>query len=106
MEEFGEMLESEALTLHGLMMSSRPAFMLLRPNTVAVIERLQAFRRNNSIPIYFTLDAGPNLHLLYPHSVAAQVKSFIRSELLHFCEGNMYLADRVGKGPERLEVSA
>ena len=105
-ESFGEMLESEALTLHGLMMSSRPPFLLMRPNTVAVIERLQAFRREQNVPIYFTLDAGPNLHLLYPNAVAAEAKAFIREQLLYFCEDKLYLADRVGKGPEQLEVNS
>lgn len=104
-EEFGEMLESEALTLHALMMSSRPPYLLIRPNTIAVIERLQDFRAKTKVPLYFTLDAGPNLHLLYPHAYAAEVKTFIRGELLPFCEDQMYLADRVGKGPEMLEVN-
>ncbi|NJC27543.1 diphosphomevalonate/mevalonate 3,5-bisphosphate decarboxylase family protein [Neolewinella antarctica] len=104
-EAFGEMLESEALTLHALMMSSRPPYLLIRPNTLAVIERIQEFRRETKTPLYFTLDAGPNLHLLYPHADAEQVKSFIREQLLFFCDDGMYLADRVGKGPERLEVN-
>ena len=104
-ERFGKMLESEALTLHALMMSSQPPYLLIRPNTVAVIERLQQFRRDNNIPVYFTLDAGPNLHLLYPDAYATNVKTFIREHLLYFCEDKMYLADRVGKGPETLEVN-
>ncbi|OAV43482.1 diphosphomevalonate/mevalonate 3,5-bisphosphate decarboxylase family protein [Lewinella sp. 4G2] len=104
-ERFGEILESEALTLHALMMSSQPPYVLIRPNTLAVIERLQEFRSSTGIPLYFTLDAGPNLHLLYPNVDAASVKRFIREQLLYFCEDQMYLADRVGKGPEQLEVS-
>lgn len=105
-ERFGEILESEALTLHALMMSSHPPYILIRPNTLAVIERIQQYRADTGRPLYFTLDAGPNLHLLYPHSIAQEVKTFIREQLLYFCEDKMYLADRVGKGPERLEVSA
>jgi len=104
-ERFGELLESEALTLHALMMSSHPPYILIRPNTLAVIERIQQYRADTGRPLYFTLDAGPNLHLLYPNSIAAEVKRFIREQLLYFCEDKMYLADRVGKGPERLEVS-
>lgn len=104
-ERFGEILESEALTLHALMMASHPPYLLIRPNTLAVIERIQQYRADTGRPLYFTLDAGPNLHLLYPHSIAVEVKSFIREQLLYFCEDKMYLADRVGKGPERLEVS-
>ncbi|WP_245748474.1 diphosphomevalonate/mevalonate 3,5-bisphosphate decarboxylase family protein [Neolewinella agarilytica] len=104
-ERFGEILESEALTLHALMMSSHPPYILIRPNTLQVIERIHRYRADTGNPLYFTLDAGPNLHLLYPHAVAAEVKQFIREELLYFCEDKMYLADRVGKGPERLEVN-
>ncbi|MFT7120588.1 MAG: diphosphomevalonate decarboxylase [Neolewinella sp.] len=104
-ERFGEILESEALTLHALMMSSHPPYILIRPNTLQVIERIQQYRANTGRPLYFTLDAGPNLHLLYPSSIANEVKSFIREQLLYFCEDKMYLADRVGKGPVKLEVS-
>jgi diphosphomevalonate decarboxylase len=105
LERFGEILESEALTLHALMMSSHPPYLLIRPNTLQVIERIHTFRAETGLPLYFTLDAGPNLHLLYPDSIAAEAKKFIREQLLYFCEDNMYLADRVGKGPEMLEVS-
>lgn len=104
-DRFGEILESEALTLHALMMASHPPYMLLRPNTLQCIERIQWWRKDTGHPLYFTLDAGPNLHLLYPHSIATEVKAFIREQLLYFCEDKMYLADRVGKGPEQLEVS-
>ncbi len=105
LKRFGEILESEALTLHALMMSSHPPYLLIRPNTLAVIERIHQYRADTGLPLYFTLDAGPNLHLLYPNSMAAEAKRFIREQLLFFCEDKMYLADRVGKGPERLEVS-
>lgn len=104
-ERFGEILESEALTLHALMMASTPPYLLIRPNTLTVIERIQHYRATTGNPLYFTLDAGPNLHLLYPNRIAAEVKTFIREQLLYFCEDKMYLADRVGKGPEMLEVS-
>ncbi len=104
-EAFGELLENEALTLHALMLSSRPPYLLMRPNTVAVIEKIQRYRREEGVPVYFTLDAGPNLHLLYPDAFADKVKAYVRSELLTYCEDGMYLADRVGSGPKQLEVS-
>lgn len=104
-ERFGQLLESEALTLHALMMSSMPSYTLLEPNTLEVINRLYAFRRETKLPVYFTLDAGPNLHLLYPGSAAEPTKAFIREVLLPYCEDRMYLADRVGRGPQQLDVS-
>lgn len=105
LERFGEILESEALTLHALMMASSPPYILLRPNTLECIERIRQWRKETGHPLYFTLDAGPNLHLLYPDQIAPAVKAFIREFLLPFCEDRMYLADRVGKGPEELPVN-
>jgi diphosphomevalonate decarboxylase len=105
LERFGELLESEALTLHALMMSSHPSYMLIEPNSLKAIQAVRLFREQTKHPLYFTLDAGPNLHLLYPDSIADTVKTFIREHLLYFCEDKMYLADRVGDGPESLEVS-
>ena len=104
-EDFGQLVESEALTLHALMMSSQPPYLLIQPSTLKVIERIQQFRQSTKTPLYFTLDAGPNLHLLYPNQHATIVKRFIRDELLYFCEDKMYIADRVGKGPEMLELN-
>ena len=104
-ERFGQLLESEALTLHALMMSSQPSYTLIEPNTLHIINLLRQFRSETDHPVYFTLDAGPNVHLLYPESVAEPTKRFIREHLLPYCEDRMYLADRIGKGPEQLEVN-
>jgi diphosphomevalonate decarboxylase len=87
------------------MMTSSPPYLLLEANTIAAIQRLWAFRKASGHPVYFTLDAGPNLHLLYPDTVADAVKVFVRTEMLPLCEGNHYIADRVGSGPIQLEPS-
>lgn len=102
LEAFGELAEAEALTLHALMMTSNPPYLLLKPNTIALIERVRAFRRDRKLPLYFSLDAGPNLHLLYPHSVAEAVQAFVQEELAPFCENGQVIADGVGRGPEKL----
>jgi diphosphomevalonate decarboxylase len=100
-EKFGQLLESEALTLHALMMSSQPSYTLIEPGTLSIIQRVRAYRRQTGRPVYFTLDAGPNIHLLYPQTIATAVSEFVREELFQFCGGE-YLADRVGNGPEEL----
>ncbi|MCB0638465.1 MAG: diphosphomevalonate decarboxylase [Lewinella sp.] len=105
LDRFGRILEAEALTLHALMMMSAPPYLLMQPNTIAAIQRVQAFRRESGHPLYFTLDAGPNLHLLYPDSCAAPVQTFIREELTPLCQDGFYIADRCGQGPEQLPVS-
>lgn len=101
-EKFGQIVESEALTLHALMMSSQPHYTLIEPNTLHVINTLQRYRRETGHPVHFTLDAGPNVHLLYPDAIATEVADFVRDQLLHFCEDRQHLSDRVGKGPIQL----
>ncbi|MEL6394220.1 MAG: diphosphomevalonate decarboxylase, partial [Bacteroidota bacterium] len=104
-ERFGEILESEALTLHALMMASSPPYLLLEPNTINAIRHVQQWRQETKHPLYFTLDAGPNLHLLYPKSIEGVVRSFVREQLLTYCRDGQYIADRMGDGPSKLEVS-
>lgn len=96
---FGEIVEQEALELHGLMMNSTPSFILMRPNTLSVIEKIREFREKTKTPLYFTLDAGPNVHLLYPESELKTVTEFIKNNLTPFLENGLVIYDKVGSGP-------
>lgn len=102
MKLFGELLEHEALNLHGLMMSSIPGYILINGNTINIIEKVRDFRKDTDLPFYFTLDAGPNVHLIYPEDCNDTVNAFIESELKQFCENGMILHDSAGSGPEPL----
>ena len=95
-DDFGAVLESEALTLHGLMMCSEPPFILLKPLSLVLIEELKLFRNNHSLPIYFTIDAGPNIHVIYPASVKTRAVNFLEqfSERHHIT----LIHDKIGKG--------
>ncbi len=102
MDHFIKITENEALGLHALMMLSEANYMLLKPNTLAIIERVKRYRTEQKIPVCFTLDAGPNIHLLYPEEYKDEVHNFIREELLPFCEHNQWIHDRIGTGPVQL----
>ncbi len=102
LDTFGRITEAEALTLHALMMSSNPPYILMKPNTLAAIEKIQAYRASENVPLYFSLDAGPNLHLLYPHSEKEKVQDFIQNELAKYCQDGAWLADEVGSGPVKI----
>jgi diphosphomevalonate decarboxylase len=97
-ETFGQIAEDEALTLHALMMTSSPSFTLLKPNTLKMIEILRGYRESTKTPVFFSLDAGPNLHLLYPHAFESHVKGLINNELKQLCENNQVIFDAVGRG--------
>jgi len=99
---FGKILEEEAMTLHALMMCSDPSYILMKAGTLAVIDKVRAFRETTYLPLYFTLDAGPNVHLLYPDEVADQIWPFIEKELKPHCVDGKIIRDRVGAGPRML----
>lgn len=100
--EFVEIVESEALTLHAMMMTSLPYFVLMKPNTLAIIDKIWDFRRSSNIDVCFTLDAGANVHILYPQQDHGPVYQFIKNELVVYCENGQYLCDRIGFGAKKL----
>jgi len=104
LKEFVEIMENEALSLHGLMMNSTPSYTLMKPNTLELIERIRLFRTNSKIPVGFTLDAGPNIHLMFPKSEKEKLMPFIDSELVQFLEKGKYLVDEKGEGPQKIKI--
>lgn len=98
-DTFSRIVENEALTLHGLMMSSDPGILLVQANTLLAIEKIKAFRSGKKVKITFTLDAGPNLHLLYPQEDKEAVQLFINHELSPLCANNYVIHDKIGEGP-------
>jgi diphosphomevalonate decarboxylase len=101
-EETGRIIESEALMLHAMMLSSTPSFILFEPATVAIIKKVRSFRKDTGLPLYFTLDAGPNIHLLYPEEKATEVEGFIEDHLMTHCISERCIFDRCGQGPVKL----
>ena len=97
LEEFIDIAETEALQLHEMMATSTPSYKLMEPNTLKIIDLVREFRQDTKIPACFTLDAGPNVHLLYPDACDKQVKEFIKSNLLQYCHDNQCIDDVVQK---------
>jgi len=100
LDKVGMIVEAEALTLHAMMMLSN--VVLLKPGSLAIIERIRAIRTSEKWPVYFTIDAGPNIHLLYPESISEEIKLFIEQELKQYCQGGRIIYDQVGNGPINL----
>lgn len=102
LNDFMALVELEALTLHALMMASNPYFILMQPQTLAVINAVWDFRKTTSLPLCFTLDAGANVHLLYPDDNKAPIQAFIRDTLSAYCQNGQYIEDQVGTGAKML----
>ncbi|WP_417352576.1 diphosphomevalonate/mevalonate 3,5-bisphosphate decarboxylase family protein [Flavobacterium alkalisoli] len=102
LESFISITESEALTLHSMMMTSMPYFILMKPNTLEIINRVWKFRRETAIPVCFTLDAGANVHVLYPENDKVKVLEFIKNELVAYCQNSQYICDEIGNGAQQI----
>ena len=103
LKTFISIVESEALTLHTMMMTSMPYFILMKPNTLEIINKIWTFRQETGSHVCFTLDAGANVHVLYPESESDQVYEFIKRELVAYCQNGHYICDRIGFGAKQLK---
>ncbi|WP_323787032.1 diphosphomevalonate decarboxylase [Psychroserpens sp.] len=99
-DTFIKIVESEALTLHAMMMTSMPYFILMKPNTLEIINKIWAYRTRTNSKVCFTLDAGANVHVLYPESEKDSVLEFIRTELVNYCQNGHFICDQIGFGAQ------
>ncbi|TVZ55819.1 diphosphomevalonate decarboxylase [Lutibacter sp. Hel_I_33_5] len=101
-KEFINLVESEALTLHAMMLASNPYFILMKPNTLEIINKIWQYREEHKSNICFTLDAGANVHVLYPLDEKKAVETFIERVLSKHCQKNQYICDNTGLGAKKL----
>ncbi|MEZ5072053.1 MAG: hypothetical protein R2751_14130 [Bacteroidales bacterium] len=99
-EGFISLVEEEALSLHAMMMTARPGYLLMKEGTVAILHRIRQYRDDSAVRMAFTLDAGANVHLLYPGEEAAAVRRFIADELLPWLDGGRVIHDKMGERDE------
>jgi diphosphomevalonate decarboxylase len=92
-------MEEEALSLHAMMMTSRPGYLLMEPGTLSILNAIRKYRNETGTRLGFTLDAGANVHLLYDAVQEGMVNDFIDTELKRYCENNRVIRDRMGDGP-------
>ena len=100
-----KIVESEALSLHAMMMTSMPYFILMKPNTLEIINKIWSYRNETNSNICFTLDAGANVHVLYPEKEKEEVLEFIKNELVAYCQNGQYICDQIGFGAKQLTIS-
>jgi len=60
---FGQISEAETLNLHSIMMTSTPSLIYWEPGTMEVLKSVVQWRENG-LESYFSMDAGPNVHIL------------------------------------------
>ena len=99
---FIEIVETEALSLHAMMLTSHPYFILIKPNTLEIINRIWSYRKETKSNLCFTLDAGANVHVLYPEAEKEVVLNFIKKQLTPFCKNGEFIKDCTGTGAQKI----
>ncbi len=72
LERVGELAESSCLAMHALMLTTRPALLYWNAATMSAIHAVRAMRGEGT-PVYFTIDAGPQVKALCRQSDADTV---------------------------------
>lgn len=92
--DLGPRIEQDAVELHLVTMSSDPPIYYWKPATLAVMQRVRALRGQGA-SAWFTMDAGPNVHVICPPGDEEQVAT----ALAEIPGVQRVIRDRVGAGP-------
>jgi diphosphomevalonate decarboxylase len=77
-EALSAVVELDSDMMHAVMMTSSPALMYWQPASLEIMQAVQAWRAQG-LPVCYTLDAGPNVHVLCPADQARAVGERLRS---------------------------
>ena len=80
LERLGEVVEGNALGMHATMMAARPGIIYWLPQTVAALHGIRAMRQEG-LPVWATIDAGPNVKVLTEGARAEEVAAALRDRL-------------------------
>lgn len=76
-EEFGQLVEQEALELHTIMLTQTPPLIYWTPGTLRIM-KLTGHWRKEGIPVYFTINTGQDIHLICEQENIDKVKEKLK----------------------------
>lgn len=74
----GQVIESECLNLHSVMLTSKPALIYWESLTLEIIHKAIQWRQEG-LESYFTIDAGPQVHLICQGKNSLGLKNKLKS---------------------------
>jgi diphosphomevalonate decarboxylase len=74
---FASIVELDSDMMHAVMMTSTPALQYWKPASLEVMQRVRQWRAEG-VPVCYTVDAGPNVHVICPESEAHSVEKLLR----------------------------
>ncbi len=61
--DLGIVMEEDCINMHAVAMTQNPPLFYWKETTMAIIHAVRRWREEG-LPVYFTIDAGPNVHLI------------------------------------------
>lgn len=95
LEELGPLLETEALEMHAVMMTTQPPQYYLTQESTEFLATFRRARQDGKFAAYFTIDAGPNIHIIHESSESLALNAWLKE----FYPNLPLLSDKVGEGP-------
>jgi diphosphomevalonate decarboxylase len=77
-EALAEIVELDSNLMHGVIMTSTPRILYWQPATLAVMQAVVAWRAEG-LPVCYTIDAGPNVHVICTAPFAAQIAERLKA---------------------------
>lgn len=95
LEALGPLLETEALEMHAVMMTTQPSQYYLTQESTEFLAAFRRARQEGKFEAYFTIDAGPNIHIIHESSASQGLNTWLNE---HYPNLSL-LSDKVGEGP-------
>ncbi|MCP4138910.1 MAG: diphosphomevalonate decarboxylase [Chloroflexi bacterium] len=73
-ETFASVAEEDSDIMHAVMMTSKPALFYWQPATLRVMQAVRDWRAEG-LPVFYTIDAGPNVHVITLKEKMDEVKA-------------------------------
>jgi diphosphomevalonate decarboxylase len=99
-ERLGVAIERDALAMHAVMMTSTPSLLYWQGGTLEVLQAVRRWRELDKLPVYFTIDAGPNVHLI----CEGAYRSAVADRLRELKSVQQALVSKPGPGPKLVDT--
>jgi diphosphomevalonate decarboxylase len=99
LRRLGPVIEQDALAMHAVMMTSTPSLLYWQPGTLEILHAVHRWR-GDGLAVYFTIDAGPNVHLICEEKDAPTVVA--RLEQLSSVQ--QIITSSPGPGPQEMQT--
>ncbi|PIE82335.1 MAG: diphosphomevalonate decarboxylase [Cardiobacteriales bacterium] len=77
----GQTTENNALTMHATMLAARPSLIYIQPQTLSLLHNIQRLR-NDGVEVYATIDAGPNIKVIFLQSQQDDIKAALSPSIV------------------------